>query len=313
MGKGLDAYIEDENQRDKTASQGSDSNNSLGDLLNQLNAEDEDLNKEAAAGNANADDKVENAEAPITGAAPAVVSATEDAQNKRLEMAGADLSEIAAGEAEKTTKPTDKIEISAGDGNVTDEANMSKEPGSVAKAEIGTVKIAELTVDQFATQFTDAFMAKVAERQLQEDYNDAVVLLKTAGALEGWNIPGSDELMKTAGLADDDATPMLDKLAAKKEGDSISPEQLIQAASELRKVAALEDAEGDDDAEGEVEKTASQAVAATPDAIAAAVESVILKHESEKTAALLAEDTDVQNAIAVLKEKGVINTDGELQ
>lgn len=250
-----------------------------------------------------AEGEVQPAASSVAGAAPAVVAATEGVATPQTEIAGGNAAEAEAGEQPAATKPNEGLAISAGDGVVTDANHLHKTDAAVAAAasdtggEMDEKTAAEATA--IGTKIAKTFQAHLEKTAQDQEYTEALSILKEAGLLEGYNIK-DEGLTKEAGVPVD----YLEKIANKVQ---LSREDIIGAAYqaiELQKEAEDAEVQGREDAQnlvavvtGMMEKEAGNETPAAPAAPAT--------DEQTKLAELM-KDERVVEAVRTLKEKNLL-------
>ena len=323
---------------EKTASANSGSSDLLDKLAAQLGLGQEKVAMEGsvtAPGAPVAEGEVHPATSSVAGAPAAVVSATEAVATPQTAIAGGNPAEAAAGEIPGATKPNEGLAISAGDGMVTDANNLHRTPEAVAAAAegpdsdvggdvAGAAKVApekagQMTYPEGQEKMAEAkqigeMIAKSFQETLQkeandQDYSEALAIVKEAGFLEGYTIK-DEGMSKTASVKDG----YLEKLANKQ---SVNREDIIGAAVEyldLEKQAEDADAQGRADAQAlvglvsEIQKTAGEegeTPAATPAAAPAEAPAEVPPAGEEKLAGLL-QNPQIVAAVKTLRENGVI-------
>lgn len=300
-----------------------------------------------------AEGEITGADSSVTGAATAVASATDAVAVPQEVMAGADPAEKPAGEKTPAIKPNEGTAISAGDGKVTDANNFSKEPDAVAAAaqptnkdgEPAAVPVAEgvkntktasvKEAEEIGRVMARSFVEETEKIAVDNQYSEALEVLKEAGLLKGYNIKAEIEKDASANKT------CLEKISEKL---PLSKTDIVTAAQEfvtLEKNAADADeagrkaardfiasitkqAEGEDAAAAPAAEAPAETPAETPAAetsptaaapaaekpaeaapaasAAPAAASAAKTKEAEKTSA----DQEVVNALKVLKEKGLL-------
>jgi len=293
-------------------------NNKAGDTLLSKIAKELDLDgqeKQAEAGITApaapaAEGEVSPAASSVAGAAAPVVAATDGVAVPPTAIAGGNEAEAQAGEVPAATKPNEGLAISAGDGKVTDANNLNKTPEAVAAAaeggggDEGSAAIPSPEKDSAIPdqsmgkeaeaekigQLIAASFQKTLEKQAEDnDYAEAVEILKEAGQLEGYDI--KDEPMSKEASYE---TGCLEKIANKQ---PLSRKEVIGAAVELiemQKEAEFSEAKGREDAQALVAMVSGMQKEASEE-----------NSDQEKVAAAL-EDPEVVAAVKVLKEKQVL-------
>jgi len=258
-----------------------------------------------------AEGEVQPADSSVAGAAPAVVAATEGVATPQTEIAGGNAAEAAAGEQPAATKPNEGTAISAGDGVVTDANQLHKTPAAVAEAaknpvtgEVMGAKTAE-EASAIGIKIAETFQAHLEKTSQDQEYSEALVLLKEAGLLEGYTIK-DEGLTKEAG----EPVDYLKKIADK---ETLSREDIIGAAYqavEMQKTAEAAEVQGREDAQNLVaavteliEKKAGSET--KPAETAPKAEATPATDDQTKLAALL-KDEKVVDAVRTLKEKNLL-------
>lgn len=257
-----------------------------------------------------AEGEVSPAASTVAGANPAVVGATESVTLPQTTIAGGNPEESAAGEIPAPTKPNEGLAISAGDGEVTDAANLHKTPEAVAAAatdgggdeaaaatpapevassvpdnNLGAEKTAE--AKQIGIVIANSFQEELQKQAADQEYSEALSILKEAGLMEGYDIK-DEGIQKTASAPEG----CLEKIANKQ---AVSREDIVGAAVEyieLSKEAELAEEQGRADAREAVEKLASE-------------NEVKEEAENEKIAEAV-KDPQVVAAVKLLKEKQIL-------
>jgi len=291
--------------------------NDNGDLLSRL-ASELDLPKTAAEDMGSApyaEGEVSNADTSVAGANPETVAATEGVTGKQVALAGGNAAESAAGEMPAATKPNEGTAASAGDGKVVDGNSMHRTPEAIEAAAEGPDSdvggdvsgAAAVTPDgaspggsagnmdeektaeakKIGKAIADSFQEEMQKKAEDEQYSEALGILKEAGLLDGYKIndPGLEK------VAEEEGPSALEKIANKEE---LSRQDIVKAAHELI----------------EFEKQAEDAEAAgRADAQAAVAEEIekeaFQNEENEKVAEYL-KDPEVVKAVQLLKGKGVL-------
>jgi len=248
-----------------------------------------------------AEGEVQPADSSVAGAAPAVVAATESVATPQTEIAGGNNAEATAGEQPAATKPNEGTAISAGDGVVTDANNLHRTPAAVAAAASDTGgSMSEKTAAEanaIGIKIAESFQKHLEKSAQDQEYTEALILLKTAGLLEGYNIK-DEGMTKKAG----ESVDYLAKIANK---EQLTREDIIGAAYqalEMEKEAEDAEAQGREDAQNFVaaitELMEKKAGNETPE-----TES---KTDEQTKIAELMKDEKVTEAVRALKEKGLL-------
>jgi len=264
------------------------------------------FNKEAQA--PTAEGEVSPAASSVAGANSEVVGATEAVTMPQTTIAGGNPAESAAGEVPAATKPNEGLAISAGDGQVTDAANLHKTPEAVAAAakdgggaeaaaspapeiassvpdnDLGAEKTAE--AKQIGIVIANSFQEELQKIAADQEYSEALSILKEAGLMDDYKI-NDEGIQKTASIHEGG----LEKIAKKQ---SVSREDIISAAVEyieLSKEAEYAEEQGRADAREMVTKLATS--------------NDEEEKENEKIASL-SKDPDIAKAVKLLKSKNVI-------
>jgi len=265
-----------------------------------------------AAAAPTAEGEVLPAASTIVEANPAVLAATDAVAMPQVEMAGGVPAIMEAGSAPNPQQLIMPI-ISAADGDAMTVQEMHRTPEAVAAAaETAPEAEAEKIGKLIAKSFQDA----IEKSAKDQEYTEALEILKEAGLLEGYNIKDSG-MTKTAA-----AEGFLDKIASRQK---LSKDDIIGAAHELvdfNKQAELAEQEGRDAANNLVElmqkvaeeskeESAAEEAAETPASEKAEEEEGEEGEEGEtkesqlKIAALLS-DPQVVASIKILKSKNLL-------
>lgn len=290
-------------------------------LLSKLAAElgmGDDKNQAAAAGaqgapeaGAPAGTSTENDVAPaaegevipaasaVTGAAPAVAAATDAVAMPQVEMAGGVPAVAEAGSAPNPEVAVMPI-ISAGTGDAQTANDLARTPEAVAAAAVNESEeeMAEAgEAEKVGALIARSFQATLEKSASDEEYSEAVGILKEAGLLEGYNIQ-DEGIAKTASVADG----YLEKIANMQ---PLTREDIVGAAYELgdfQKQAELADMEGREAAHAMVDmisKVAGEETVAEPAAVAE-------DGDAQTKVANLLQDPEVVGAVKVLKANGLL-------
>lgn len=279
----------------------------------------------AAAAAPTAEGQVAPADTSVAGATPVVAGQTDAVAVPQEVIAGADPAEKPAGEVPAAVKPNEGTAISAGDGKVTDANQLHKTPEAVAEAAqptnkdgapaavpvTGGEKNASLKeAEEIGRSMARSYAAELQKIALDEQYAEAVGILKEAELLDGYKI-NEPEMSKEAS----DGKSALEKIAEKQ---PLSKADIVQAAHEVIELAKqaedadlagreaahefvaelVKKAEGEAEAAPAADAPAAEAPAAeAPAAEAPAAESAPAADEgAEKVAA----------ALKILREKGLL-------
>lgn len=246
----------------------------LDKLASELGIEGEKTAQVTASAAPKAEGEVSPAESTVATAAPAVVAATEAVATPQTAIAGGNPAEAAAGEVPAATKTNEGTAVSAGDGKVTDATNLHRTPEAVEAAARGgggeEGAAAAAPAPQKAAQVPDndlegtktaeeankigktiaaSFQAELEKNAQEQEYVEALGILKEAGLLEGYNIK-DEGMSKTASEL---PTGCLEKISQKQ---PLSKREIVGAACELIELQKeAEDAEqqGREDARALVE------------------------------------------------------------
>jgi len=289
--------------QDKTAS----AKKVEGGLLDQLAAE---LTGQEKVANAPvAEGEVSPAASSVAGAAEPVVAASAAVEVPQVAIAGGNEEEAQAGEVPAAVKPNEGVAISAGDGKVTDANNMHRTPESVAAAadtpisDVGGDVVNAATVapekagqtpdgeEKVGQLIAQSFMAEIQKKAEDEEYTQALGILKEAGLLEGYDIEDAG-MSKEASFV----TGGLEKLANKL---PLSRKEIVGAAHEViefnKEAADVEEQARLDAHEKVAELVEEEKVASeTPEASTV--------NENTKLAELM-KDPDVVSAVKLLQSK----------
>lgn len=263
-----------------------------------------------------AEGEVQPAASSVSGAAPAVVAATEGVATPQTEIAGGNAAEAAAGEEPAATKPNEGLAISAGDGVVTDANQLHKTPAAVVEAaknsETGQVMGAKTAeeAEAIGKKIAETFQVHLEKTAQDQEYTEALNLLKEGGILEGYNIK-DEGLTKEAG----ESVDYLQKIANK---EQLSREDIVGAAYqtlEMEKEAEEAEAQGREDAQNLVaavselmtKQAGGEASAPEANAAPAAPAAPVAPATDEQTKlAKLMKDEKVVDAVRTLKEKNLL-------
>jgi hypothetical protein len=296
--------IESSHSKTASANQKAKSGNDLlTKLAEELGLGDAEKKPEAAPAAAAADPTAEGEVSPaastIVEANPAVLAATDAVAMPQVEMAGG---VAAVAEAGSQPNPQQLIMpiISAADGNAQTASDLGRTPEAVAAA------AEEVEAEKIGALIAKSFQANIEKAAKDQEYTEALEILKEAGLLEGYNIKDTG-MTKTAS-----AEGYLEKIANMQQ---LNREDIIGAAYELvefQKQAADAEAEGRAAAQNLVELM--QKVAEETPAEEAAEEKKEEEKKEEageekdahlKMAALLS-NPKVVEAIRTLKSNNVI-------
>ena len=234
---------------------------------------------------------------------PEVAGATDGVINPQMVLAGGDPARQAAGMMPHMTAPVGPTPpIATGEATMTVAQNLNRTPAAVEAAERGAGGEQSGSLESAATRHPEAaeaekigqLIAKSFQDSLQktafdEQYAEALEILKSAELLEGYDI-NDEGHSKTASIV----AGGLEKIANRQ---PLTREDVVSAAVEyldLEKQAAEADASGREDAHNfvalvnSIQKTAKEEGG-----------------ENEKIASLM-QDKDVVNAVNVLKAKGLL-------
>jgi len=234
---------------------------------------------------------------------PEVASATDGVINQQMVAAGGDPARQAAGMVPHLTAPVGAaVPIATGENTLTIAENLNRTPEAVAAAGRGAGGEQGGKLESAATRHPEAaeaekigqIIAKSFQASLEKDaenqqYADALEILKSAELLEGYEIK-DEGISKTASIH----TGGLEKIA---NNQPLSREDIISAAAEyidLEKQAALADAAGREDAHNFVDFVNSIQKNANEEG-----------KDNEKVASLM-QDQEVVNAVNILKSKGLL-------
>jgi len=259
-----------------------------------------------------AEGEVTPAASSVAGAAPAVAGAVEAVAAGQVALAGGNAAESAAGEVAAVAKPNEGVAISAGDGAVTDANNLNKTPEAVAAAAVGgggdegaaaapatdsaVASAPEKEAEKIGQLIAQSFQTYLEKAAADQEYVQALEILKEAGLLEGYNIkdPGmSKEASYTEGG--------LEKIANRQ---PLSRQEIVGAAAEfieLQKEASAAEEQGRQDARNLVEFVGN----IQKEAVDGAAETTKTASDEEKVAGLL-KDQEVVKAVQLLKSKNLI-------
>jgi hypothetical protein len=233
-------------------------------------------------------------------AAPAVVAASAAIEVPQTTIVGGDEAEKAKGEQAAPTKPS-VLAISAGDGKPVPIATFSKDPAAVAEAAEPTSKTASLKeAEEIGKVMAHSYIAEMRKIAVDQQYSEAVEILKEAGLLEGYNF--EKEVEKTAEAKESS----LEKIA---NHQPLTKDDIVSAAIEysgLEKQAADAEEYGREQArkyfadlvkkaENEVEEEASEEDKKEDEAEAK-------KKETEKKSS----DAAFEKAVNVLVKAGIV-------
>ena len=223
---------------------------------------------------------------------PEVSGATDGVINPQLVVAGGDPARQAAGMVAHVVAPiAPNPPIATGEATVTDAQNLNRTPAAVAAAErgVGGEAPEAAEAEKIGRLIAQSFQDSLQKSALDEQYSEALEILKSAELLEGYEIK-DEGINKTASIV----AGGLDKIANLQ---PLSKEDVISAAVEyldLEKQAAAADAAGREDAHNFVDFVSSIQQNAAEEG-----------GENEKVASLM-QDQDVVNAVNVLKAKGLL-------
>jgi len=304
-----------ESSHSKTASlnQKSKSGN---DLLTKL-AEELGLNTaasdaaSAAAGAApTAEGEVLPAASTIAAANPAVEAATDAVAMPQVTMAGGTPVVMEAGSAPNPQQIINPV-ISAADGNLMTAQDLNRTPEAVAEAAQPTAKgETEVEAEKIGRLIAKSFQETIEKAANDQEYSEALDMLKEAELLSGYNIKDSG-MTKTASY-----DGFLEKIAS---NQPLTRDDIIGAAHELvefNKQASLAEEQGREAAQNLVELMQKVAEEATEEKEEKTEEEEKAEDESkeeeasEKEAQLkiasLLSDPNVVNAIKTLKNKNLL-------
>lgn len=303
-----------ESSHSKTASvnqKAKSGNDLLTKLAEELGLGDAEKKPETATAAAapTAEGEVLPAASTIVEANPAVLAATDAVAMPQVEMAGG-VAAVAEAGSQPNPQPVVMPIISAADGNAQTASDLGRTPEAVAAAAEPTSKGGDGTeaeAEKIGTLIAKSFQANIEKAAKDQEYNEALEMLKEAGLLEGYNIKDSG-MTKTAS-----AEGYLEKIANKQQ---LTRDDIIGAAYELvefQKQAADADAEGRQAAQNLVElmqkvaeeseeKPAEESAEEEPAEEAAEGEE---KEAHLKMAALLS-DPKVVEAVKTLKSKNLL-------
>ena len=240
------------------------------------------------------------ADATVASAAPTVVAATEAIVVPQTDIAGGNEAEKAKGMMPAPSKPA-AIIISDGDTKVTDSQNFGREPAAVAEAAGAEKTSSDKEAEEIGRTMARSYVQEMRKIAVDEQYSQAVGILKEAGLLDGYKL--DESLEKKAS----EETSGLDKIAAKL---PLSKEDMVKAASEyveLAKQAEEADAYGRQEARNYFNTLVKQAEEETAEEEAEEKKKgKDNKEEEEEETEKKASDTALAKAVAVLVKAGVI-------
>lgn len=261
-------------------------------------------------------------EATVQQANAEVVAAIDAVITPQMVLAGGSPEEQAAGMVAAASQPVAaQPAIGAVDGNVTDSNSLNKDPMAAAAAAIGgggeegVAPSVVAEAEKIGRLMARSFQATLEKQAADQEYAEAINLLKEAGLLEGYNILDTS-LTKTASVADG----YLEKIASK---EKLTRGDIIGAAYELidlQKHAELAEEQGRQEArdlvnfltkvaEGDTEDEGKKEGEGEEDEKGEGEEGKGEEagegKEEAKVAALL-QDRDVVAAVQLLKSRGVI-------
>lgn len=239
----------------------------------------------------------------VAEAAPTVLAATDAVAVPQVEMAGGVQAVVEAGSA-PNPQPVVMPVISAADGNVQTASDLGRTPEAVAAA------AEEVEAEKIGALIAKSFQDSIEKAAKDQEYAEALEILKEAGLLEGYNIKDVG-MTKTAS-----AEGYLEKIA---NNQQLNRDDIIGAAYELiefQKQAADAEAEGRQAAQNLVElmqKVAEDAAPAEGTEEEKKEEAAEEKKEEEgedkeahlKMASLLS-DPKVVEAVKTLKSKNLL-------
>ena len=253
-----------------------------------------------------AEGEVFPAASDITTAAPAVEAATDAVAMPQVAMAGG-VPEIMEAGGQPNPEQLIMPIISAADGNAQTANDLGRTPASVAAAAEPTNKddsIEDQEAEKVGALIAKSFQATLAKTASDEEYSEAVSILKEAGLLEGYNLQ-DEGIAKTASAADG----YLEKIA---NVQPLTRQDIVGAAYELvdfQKQAEDAELQGREAAQNLVEMMAKGA-SDDEDAGEADSEEDEGDEETEKEAQLkvaaLLQDPQIVATVKVLKTNGLL-------
>jgi len=247
-----------------------------------------------------AEGEVLPAASTIAEANPAVLAATDAVAMPQMAMAGGVPEIQEAGSAPNPETLVMPV-ISAADGNIQTASDLHRTPEAVAAAAEST------EAEKIGKLIAQSFQREIEKTANDQEYTQALEILKEAGLLEGYNIKDNG-MTKTAA-----AEGFLDKIASMQK---MTKDDIIGAAYELvdfNKQAADAEEQGREAARNLVElmsKVAEESAECETAAEEAAEEKEEETEEGEKEANLkiasLMSDPDVVQSVKILKSKGLL-------
>ena len=243
-----------------------------------------------------AEGEVTPAASSVAGANPAVVGATDAVAAPQLALSGANPVEAMQGEIPAPTKPNEGVVISAADGDVTDANQLHKTEAAVIAA-LGGEEAAMKTAAQaeiIGTMIAESFVENIEKVAEDEEYTDALVLLKEAGLLDAYDILDDvDEYEKTASLETDG----LEKIA---NNEALSHDDIISAGYQV--AAILEKEAADEEFEENIKLAYEAGIQDAVDYLIATQEDV----EEDEAVKQAMQDDEVMAAVQILQAKGLL-------
>jgi len=253
-----------------------------------------------------AEGEVVPAASGVTGAAPAVAAATDAVAMPQVAMAGGVPAVAEAGSAPNPEVVVMPV-ISAADGKAETANDLSRTPEAVAAAAEPTVKgdnsVEEKEAEKIGQLIAKSFQTSLEKSASDQEYSEALGILKEAGLLEGYNIK-DEGVEKTAGAKEG----FLEKIANMQQ---LTREDIVGAAYELvdfQKQAELADQSGREAAHEMVELLSKVAEGSEENQTATTEKPAETKEgetAQEKVAGLL-QDEEVVAAVKILKSKNLL-------
>ena len=249
------------------------------------------------------------------GVAPEIVAATNAAYDPAVAMAGGDLAGMEAG-SQPSQGAAAPVTVGDGTGDIDEDMalvnNIINGAGvnNVSTGSRSVAKVASLTdAVQVGRAMARGYQAELAKMAADEDFDEAVGILKSAGILSNYQFIGETE--KNASESEYVGTPCLDKIAG---AQALTKDDIVGAAVEFLKIANDHQVEQQYEAYAEAEKLASEEggyeefMAEETAKIASEIAVELVQElgygvDDVKTAS---SDDDVAAAYAILQNAGIV-------
>lgn len=199
------------------------------------------------------------------GVAPEIVAATNAAYDPAVAMAGGDLAGMEAG-SQPSQGAAAPVTVGDGTGDIDEDMalvnNIINGAGvnNVSTGSRSVAKVASLTdAVQVGRAMARGYQAELAKMAADEDFDEAVGILKSAGILSNYQFIGETEKNASESEYEYVGTPCLDKIAG---AQALTKDDIVGAAVEFLKIASdhqvEQQVEQQYEAYAEAEKLASE-------------------------------------------------------